>query len=43
MTDTELAGLVCARLCHDLVNPIGAVLNGTDLIQELGPGFRNLS
>ena len=36
MTDTELAGLVCARLCHDLVNPIGAVMNGADLIRELG-------
>jgi len=32
----ELAGMVCARICHDLVSPVGAVVNGTDLIRELG-------
>ena len=33
----DLAGVVCARICHDLVSPVGAVVNGTDLIRELGP------
>jgi histidine phosphotransferase ChpT len=32
----EFAGIVCARICHDLVSPIGAVVNGADLIRELG-------
>ena len=32
----ELAGIVCARICHDLVSPVGAVVNGADLIRELG-------
>jgi len=32
----ELAGIVCARICHDLVSPVGAVVNGVDLIRELG-------
>ncbi len=36
MYDTELAGIVCARICHDLVSPVGAVVNGADLIDELG-------
>ena len=36
MIDTELAGLVCTRICHDLVGPAGAVVNGVDLIRELG-------
>ncbi|MHA1527658.1 MAG: histidine phosphotransferase family protein [Alphaproteobacteria bacterium] len=36
MNDTELAGIVCARICHDLVSPVGAVVNGVDLIRELG-------
>ena len=41
MTETdlagpELAGIVCARICHDLVSPVGAVVNGADLIRELG-------
>jgi histidine phosphotransferase ChpT len=33
MNETEFAGVVCARICHDLV---GAVVNGADLIGELG-------
>ena len=36
MNETELAGIVGARLCHHLVSPIGAVVNGTDLVRELG-------
>jgi len=36
MNETELAGIVGARLCHDLVSPIGAVVNGSDLVRELG-------
>lgn len=38
MKDQELAGIVCARICHDLGNPIGAVVNGADLIRELAGG-----
>lgn len=36
MDQSELAGIVCARLCHDLVGPVGAVVNGVDLITEIG-------
>ena len=36
MNQTDLAGIVCARICHDLVGPVGALTNGTDLIAELG-------
>jgi histidine phosphotransferase ChpT len=36
MNGTELAGIVCARICHDLVGPVGAVVNGSDLIGEIG-------
>ncbi len=36
MNETELAGTLCARICHDLVSPVGAVVNGADLISELG-------
>ena len=38
MDDTELAGILCARICHDLGSPLGAVANGVDLMRELGPG-----
>ena len=36
MSQTELADIVCARVCHDLVGPVGAVVNGADLIAEIG-------
>lgn len=36
MTETDLAGLVGARLCHDLGGPLGAVANGIDLMREIG-------
>ena len=32
----DLAGLICARLCHDLGSPVGAVVNGVDLLREIG-------
>ena len=32
--DLELAELMAARLCHDLVGPIGAVANGIELLGD---------
>src|SRR5579872_239330 len=29
-----LAGLLCARLCHDLAGPLGAVATGAELLGE---------
>lgn len=34
----DIAGLLASRICHDLVSPIGAIVNGTDLIREVGGG-----
>ena len=28
--------LLCSRLCHDLISPIGAINNGVELIEDLG-------
>jgi histidine phosphotransferase ChpT len=30
----ELAGLLCSRLCHDLLSPVGALSNGLELLTE---------
>lgn len=30
----DLAGLLCARLCHDLTSPIGALANGLELLGD---------
>ena len=32
----ELAGLLSARLCHDLAGPVGAAENGAELLSEGG-------
>lgn len=36
MTDTavDLAALLCSRLCHDLLSPVGAMTNGLELLAE---------
>ena len=34
MEETRLAALLCSRLCHDLIGPIGAVSNGVELLYE---------
>lgn len=32
-TQNDLTALGCARICHDLVNPLGAIGNGLELLQ----------
>ena len=36
MTDTaiDLASLLCSRLCHDLLSPVGAMNNGLELLAD---------
>ncbi len=29
--------LMASRICHDLVSPVGAISNGVELMEELGP------
>ncbi len=31
---TELASLLCSRLCHDLLSPVGAMSNGLELLAD---------
>lgn len=31
---TDLAALLCSRLCHDLLSPIGALSNGLELLAD---------
>ena len=30
----DLASLLCSRLCHDLLSPVGAMTNGLELLAE---------
>ena len=34
MDEVTLSGLLSAKLCHDLVNPVGAARNGLDLMAD---------
>lgn len=32
----ELAALLCSRICHDIISPVGAINNGLELLDEGG-------
>ena len=32
----EVMDLLCSRLCHDLISPVGAINNGVELMEDLG-------
>ncbi|MBN9505053.1 MAG: histidine phosphotransferase [Altererythrobacter sp.] len=33
-SSTDLAALLCSRLCHDMLSPVGALSNGLELLAE---------
>jgi histidine phosphotransferase ChpT len=33
-SQTDLAAMLCSRLCHDLLSPVGAIANGLELLAE---------
>jgi len=33
-SQTDLAALLCSRLCHDLLSPVGALSNGLELLAD---------
>ena len=35
MEDIEFAAFLVSRVCHDLVGPLGAVVNGLEVMDEL--------
>jgi histidine phosphotransferase ChpT len=32
----DLAALLCSRVCHDLISPVGAIVNGLEVMEEDG-------
>src|ERR1700693_4046850 len=30
----DLAALLCSRVCHDLISPVGAIVNGLEVMDE---------
>ncbi len=41
MADIKLAGLLSARLCHDLVGPVGAIANGIEFLEDADDEMRD--
>ncbi|PCI59239.1 MAG: histidine phosphotransferase [Kordiimonadales bacterium] len=41
MSNLDFAALLCSRLCHDLVSPVGAINNGLEILEdEKDPSMR---
>ena len=38
----DLAALLCSRVCHDVISPVGAINNGLELLDESGSDHRPL-
>jgi histidine phosphotransferase ChpT len=34
IADLDLAALLCSRVCHDLISPVGAIANGLELFDD---------
>ncbi|WP_438802514.1 hypothetical protein, partial [Klebsiella aerogenes] len=30
----DLAALLCSRVCHDLISPVGAIVNGLEVLDD---------
>lgn len=37
LLDPHVLELMASRMCHDVISPVGAITNGIELIDELGP------
>lgn len=36
LSGADLAALLCSRVCHDVISPVGAINNGLELLDEGG-------
>lgn len=34
LDELELAALLCSRVCHDVISPVGAIINGLEVLDE---------
>ena len=33
LTAADLAALLCSKVCHDVISPVGAINNGLELLE----------
>src|SRR6185312_6973319 len=44
LSDLDLAALLCSRVCHDVISPVGAITNGLELLEvEDDEGMREMA
>lgn len=36
LSPSDLASLLCSKVCHDIISPVGAINNGLELLEEGG-------
>jgi histidine phosphotransferase ChpT len=34
LEDVDLAALLCSRVCHDVISPVGAIANGLEVLED---------
>src|ERR1700757_4271473 len=34
LAPADLAALLCSRVCHDIVSPVGAIINGLEVLED---------
>lgn len=34
LSDVDLAALLCSRVCHDIISPVGAITNGLEVLDD---------
>ena len=40
----DLAALLCSRVCHDVISPVGAIVNGLEVLEdENDPAMRDFT
>jgi histidine phosphotransferase ChpT len=40
----DLAALLCSRVCHDVISPVGAIVNGLEVLaEEKDPGMKDFA
>ena len=34
LSDLDLAALLCSKVCHDVISPVGAIANGLEVLED---------
>ena len=39
----DLAALLCSRVCHDVISPVGAIVNALEVLEEDDPSMKEFA